>query len=89
MRTTLDIDEPVLQALKELARRQGRTAGAVASELIHRAMSQPTGQAAGAPSAGRHGFRPFPVESDPRTGAAGTPQVTNEQVNRLRDEAGA
>jgi hypothetical protein len=86
MRTTLDIDEPVLQALKELARRQGRTAGAVASELIHRALSQPTGQAAGASAAGRHGFRPFAAES--QAGLPG-PRVTNEQVNRLRDEAGA
>jgi len=86
MRTTLDIDEPVLQALKELARRQGRTAGAVASELIHRALSQPTGQVAGSPAAGRHGFRPFAAASE---GGAAVPRVTNEQVNRLRDEAGA
>jgi len=85
MRTTLDIDEPVLQALKELARRQGRTAGAVASELIHRALSQPSAQAAGS-VAGRHGFRPFAAE--PESGAT-LPRVTNEQVNRLRDEAGA
>ena len=86
MRTTLDIDEPVLQALKELARRQGRTAGAVASELIHRALSQPSAQAAGGAAVGRHGFRPF--SPDPEAGAS-TPRVTNEQVNRLRDEAGA
>ena len=83
MRTTLDIDEPVLQALKELARRQGRTAGAVASELIHRALSQPAPQVAGSTPAGRHGFRPFAAE----TPAAA--RATNEQVNRLRDEAGA
>jgi hypothetical protein len=81
MRTTLDIDEPVLQALKELSRRQGRTAGAVASELIHRALSQPTAQAAGVAAPGRHGFRPFAAEVGART--------TNEQVNRLRDESGA
>jgi hypothetical protein len=86
MRTTLDIDEPVLQALKELSRRQGRTAGAVASELIHRALSQPSGQASGAAAAGRHGFRPF--SADAEAGAL-TPRVTNEQVNRLRDESGA
>ena len=86
MRTTLDIDEPVLQALKELARRQGRTAGAVASELIHRALSQPVGQVAGVPAAGRHGFRPFAGD-----GEAGSlaPRITNEQVDRLRDETGA
>lgn len=94
MRTTLDIDEPVLQALKELARRQGRTAGAVASELIHRALSQPTAQAATSLASPRHGFRPFAAEpfdaeSPAATGLAATPRVTNEQVNRLRDEAGA
>jgi len=87
MRTTLDIDEPVLQALKELARRQGRTAGVVASELIHRALSQPSGQAAGAAATSRHGFRPFSVEAGGEAGAL-APRVTNEQVNRLRDEAG-
>ena len=86
MRTTLDIDEPVLQALKELARRQDRTAGAVASELIHRALSQPAGQVVGAAAAGRYGFRPF--STDPGAGTL-TPSVTNEQVNRLRDETGA
>jgi hypothetical protein len=84
MRTTLDIDEPVLQALKELARREGRTAGAVASELIHRALSQPVGQVAAAASAGRHGFRPFSADAE-----APSPRVTNEQVNRLREETGA
>jgi hypothetical protein len=89
MRTTLDIDEPVLQALKELARRQGRTAGAVASELIHRALSQPSAQAAGASPAGRHGFRPFSAESEAGGSTAGIARVTNEQVNRLRDETGA
>jgi hypothetical protein len=86
MRTTLDIDEPVLQALKELARRQGRTAGAVASELIHRALSQPSGQPSSSTAAGRHGFRPFLAETQ---AGAPSPRVTNEQVNRLRDEAGA
>ena len=88
MRTTLDIDEPVLQALKELARRQGRTAGAVASELIHRALSQPTAQAASTSSTGRHGFRPFTAESASGAGTPLTPRVTNEQVNRLRAETG-
>jgi hypothetical protein len=83
MRTTLDIDEPVLQALKELSRRQGRTAGAVASELIHRALSQPTAQAAGAQPAGRHGFRPFATGPE---GASSAARATNEQVNRLRDD---
>lgn len=80
MRTTLDIDGPVLDALKELARRQGRTAGSVASELIRRALTQPAATGVQEPAA-RYGFQPFPAQtSDDR--------VTNEQVNRLRDDLG-
>ena len=41
MRTTLDIDDPLLEAVKELARRQGTTAGRVASDLIRRALTEP------------------------------------------------
>lgn len=85
MRTTLDIDEPVLHALKELARRQRRTAGAVASELIYRALSQPAGGASpvsGSQPLARSGFRPFAAEP-------GEVRVSNEQVNRLREDTGA
>ena len=81
MRTTLDIDEPVLEALKELAKRQGRTAGAVASELIHRALSLPPAGTTGLEAPARHGFRPF-------ASAPTDPRVSNEQVNRLREESG-
>lgn len=80
MRTTLDIDEPVLEALKELARRQGRTAGAVASELIYKALSTPPAAAEAGP-APRHGFRPFAA-------VPGAALVTNEQVNRVREADG-
>jgi hypothetical protein len=80
MRTTLDIEEPVLHVLKELARREGRTAGAVASELIRRGLSQPSVMGVQDPS-GRYGFRPFAA-------APGKHGITNEQVNRLRDDLG-
>jgi hypothetical protein len=80
MRTTLNIDEHVLQAVKELARREGRTAGAVASELIRRALSHPDATGLQEPTA-RYGFRPFPVR-------ASKDLVNNEQVNRLRDSLG-
>ena len=80
MRTTLDIEEPVLNALKELARREGRTAGAVASDLIRLGLSRPT--VTGVKEApAKYGFRPFAA-------APGDDRVTNEQVNRLRDELG-
>ena len=81
MRTTLDIDSPVLEAIKELARREGRTAGAVASDLIRRALTQPAPAPGVHEPPARYGFRPF----------AATPaedRITNEQVNRLRDELG-
>lgn len=39
MRTTLDIDDDVLQAAKELAALRGVTAGQVVSELARRALS--------------------------------------------------
>ena len=41
MRTTLDLDDDVLQAAKELAALQGKTAGQMVSELVRRALRQP------------------------------------------------
>jgi hypothetical protein len=41
MRTTLDIDEDVLTAAKELAAAQKSTAGQVISELVRRALTHP------------------------------------------------
>ena len=40
MRTTLDIEDDVLAAAKDLAKAEGRTAGAVISDLARRAMTQ-------------------------------------------------
>lgn len=41
MRTTLDIEEDVLQAAKELAQREGSTAGHVLSVLARRGLKFP------------------------------------------------
>jgi len=76
MRTTLDIDDDVLRAAKELARREKKTAGAVISELTRRALTAPAPTTARAPKA-VHGFRPFPK----RGGI-----VTNAQIDKLREE---
>ena len=77
MRTTLDIDDDVLQAAKELARREKKTAGAMISELVRRALgASPAGLATKKPKV-LHGFRPFP-----RRGGI----VTNEVVDRLRED---
>lgn len=76
MRTTLDIDDDVLRAAKELARRQRKTAGAVISELSRRALTASPTPEGRTPRATR-GFRPFPK----RGGI-----VTNEQIDKLREE---
>ena len=74
MRTTLDIDDDVLDAAKSLARQTGRTAGTVLSELARRALTTAPAAPAGA---GVGGF--VPCES-------GGGLVTNEQINRLREQ---
>jgi hypothetical protein len=77
MRTTLDIDDDVLQAAKDLARRKKTTAGAIISELARQALgATPAGRATKAPQA-LHGFRPFP-----RRGGI----VTNELIDKLRED---
>ena len=77
MRTTLDIDVDVLQAAKDLARREGTTAGAVISKLARKALTAPTDAAAPRGPKAVHGFRAFPK----RGGV-----VTNELIDRLRDD---
>jgi len=44
MRTTLDIEDDVLQAAKELAQREGGTAGQVISRLARRGLTVPAGK---------------------------------------------
>ena len=71
MRTTLDIDEDLLAAAKELARRRGTTAGRVVSELLRRALTTPEQSAnqTREPEA-VYGFRPFPRSRRHRDGRA-------------------
>ena len=84
MRTTLDIDNDVLAAAKELARQQNVSAGQMVSQLLRKVL---TGQAenssashdAGLGAQSVMGFRPFP---------AGKAVVTNDTVNRLREAEG-
>jgi hypothetical protein len=77
MRTTLDIDEDVLLAAKELARRQKKTAGAVISELVRKALTAPPPSPKTGEADAVHGFRPFP-----RRGSI----VTNELIDKLRED---
>jgi len=78
MRTTLDIDDDVLLAAKERARREKKTAGTVISELARSALTaQPRTNVAREPKP-IHGFRPFPKR--------GGSIVTNELIDKLREE---
>ncbi len=74
MRTTLEVDDDILEAAKLIARQSGRTAGAVLSDLARRALTSVQGQTA---RAGVGGFVPF----ESRGGL-----VTNEQIDRLREQ---
>lgn len=83
MRTTLDIDEDLLIAVKEIAKRESRSAGDVTSELLRRALAC-EGSAGVAGNEVKevdavYGFRPFP-----RRGGI----VTNQLIDQLRDESG-
>jgi hypothetical protein len=74
MRTTLDLDDDILQAAKELAIARGTTAGKVLSELARKAL---------APSRTarvRNGVPLLPRRQ------AGTPRRSMKSVNELRDE---
>jgi hypothetical protein len=75
MRTTLDIANDVLQAAKERARREKKTAGEVISELARSALTGPTGAARMTKPI--HGLRPFPK----RGGI-----VTNKLIDKLRED---
>ena len=78
MRTTLDIEDDVLQAAKELAQREGRTAGQVLSELARRGLAVPS-KGSGKGTRTRNGVPVLASRGE---------IVTLEHVNRLRDEEG-
>ena len=77
MRTTLDIDDDVLRAAKEIARREKTTAGAVISELARKALLAPAGAPAARAPKALYGLRPLP-----RRGGI----VTNELIDKLRED---
>lgn len=82
MRTTLDIEDDVLAAAKELARRHGTSAGQMVSRLLRAALNGTgvSAQAQAVEEPAIAGFRLFP--------ALGARVVTNEAIDQLRDEAG-
>ena len=74
MRTTLDIDDEVLQAAKELASAHGTTAGKMLSDLARRGMARPRAvrERNGVPLLARR--------------SAGRERPTMKLVNSLRDD---
>lgn len=86
MRTTLSIDDDVLYAVKSLARRQGRSAGEVLSELARRALQASPAQAAdvsGGPldaQLAALGLVPYRAPE--------VPVVTQAQIEALREAEG-
>jgi len=72
MRTTLDIDDDVLLAVKALSRQRRVSAGRLLSELARKALSGRRGGRT------RNGVPLFPVRPD-------APVVTPELVHRLRE----
>lgn len=79
MRTTLNVDDDVLLAVQERARREGRPAGAVLSDLARQALTgQPRTDAR--TDTVLPGFHPLP-----RRGVT----VSNALIDRLREDEGA
>jgi hypothetical protein len=77
MRTTLSLDDDVLLAVKERARRENRTAGEVLSDLARQALTQQQNADPRAGPESFYGFEPFEHRG---------PAVSNALVDRLRDE---
>ena len=81
MRTTIDIEDDILAAVKEMASQQRASAGTVVSRLLRQAMS---GVGTGAlPPVGAlrsvAGFQPFPSQGV---------LITNARIDALRDAKG-
>ena len=73
MRTTLDIADDVLNAAKERARRENKSAGQVISELARAALTNASEHVT--VEKARRGFRPF---------ASRGGIVTNDLIDKLR-----
>jgi hypothetical protein len=97
MRTTIDIDDDVLAAARDLARAEGRTMGQVISELARRALTTPTfrsvdGASVGPTGVGANGIGfnepavAYLADDWPTFPPRGGPPVTNELIERLEDE---
>jgi hypothetical protein len=75
MRTTLSLDDDVLLAVKERARREKRTVGEVLSDLARQALTSQYTSAGDTEAF--HGFAPLPHRGQ---------AVSNALIDRLRDD---
>lgn len=84
MRTTLDIADDVMLAAKELARRERSSIGAVVSRLARQSLvgGGRTREQPSSPSAAR--LARLGIQALPHRGGI----VTNDLIDRLRDEEG-
>ncbi|MGY1681330.1 antitoxin [Geodermatophilus sp. SYSU D01176] len=78
MRTTISIDDDVLTAVRDEARRERRTIGEVLSDLARQALVG-TPRPGVDPARARHGFSPLPHRG---------PAVSNALIDRLREDDG-
>ncbi len=78
MRTTLEIDDDLLDAAKEISRRQGVSQGQVISRLLRIALTGKS-EFAVTDKAKAGGFRPFPARGK---------VISNELIDKLRDNEG-
>ena len=74
MRTTLNIEDDVLRAAKEIAQQRGMTVGQVLSDLSRKSLTRKS------PVSKKNGLPLFPIQKDAQV-------VTLELVNQLRDES--
>jgi hypothetical protein len=79
MRTTLDIDDDVLQVAKDLAKAADKSAGKIISDLARKALTQPSRDFRVEETRAIYGIKPLPH----RGGV-----VTSEMVRKLMDEEG-
>ena len=77
MRTTLNIDDDVLHAVRERARRQRRSAGEVLSELARRGLRTRGEAGPVTEPESFYGFEPLPSRGQ---------AVSNQLIDRLREE---
>ena len=77
MRTTLNLDDDILLAIKERARRENRSVGEVLSDLARQALTGRHRKTEAAGPEAFYGFHPLPHRGRP---------ISNALIDRLRED---